>query len=118
MDIEEKGESGKDKPQKKRAVNVGTTVGIFLGLIAGFIAVGTGVYISHDTEPLVALLPLGYICYQLPKLEVKYPQIPFQGGVLALLSLGIAACEFYLVQAGPLWTFAAIAWVIFMVLDL
>ena len=95
------------------------TLGMFLALGGGVLAVLCGVYVSRSADPLFALLIIGYALSRVMNSgSVKNPARPILvGGLVGLLSLVVGGVVLYLGTAGVLWSLILVMVVVDQVID-
>lgn len=86
------------------------TVGVLLTILAGIIAVATGVYVSHQGGYLWSLILVALVVEEIQRGTKTNPKRPLiQGIVSAIACLGVAAAVYFLGDANYLWALVLVA---------
>jgi uncharacterized membrane protein len=95
------------------------TIGMFLALAGGIMAVLCGVFVAQSAEPLFALLIIGFALNRVKNSSsVKNPSRPvLMGGLISILSLVVGAVVLYLNNAGVLWSLILVMFIVDIVDD-
>jgi hypothetical protein len=85
-------------------------LGIICALLGGVLAVGAGVYVSHEAEPLWALIPVAWMISHVRDADDYDWQPLALGALMGILSLLIGGVALFLGQAGSLWALLLVVW--------